>query len=322
MNEYTISIVIPCYNCEALVGETLESVAKQTCRNFEVICINDGSKDGTLAVLREWESKNLFPMQIIDQPNGGVSRARNAGIEASRGEYLLFLDADDCYHSQFVERIYNALQLSDADVSYCTLNRNRELVEQATLPEQNRYVTQTQTEAMHHLLYRMADIGFYCYLYKRTILTEHQLRFDVNTRHFEDREFNWKYLCHCHSAAFIDISLYWYRINVNSVTQSKVITWKTEDLEAVRRIEEYLMRQECAFYSELKSYLFARLIWSKAKRYAVGGRKDLLRKLQEHYDVKGYMKRTAKDPNKLVALSSRMYLVHPMLFFYIVRLKK
>lgn len=322
MNEYVISIIIPCYNCDTLIGETLESVAKQTCRNFEVICINDGSKDGTLALLREWEVKNLFPMQVIDQPNGGVSSARNAGIEASRGEYLLFLDADDCYHSRFVERIYGAMQLSGADVSYCTLNRDRQLVEQATLPEQNWYVMQTQTEAMHDLLYRMADIGFYCYLYKRAILMEKNLRFDVNTRRFEDREFNWKYLCHCHSAALIDVPLYWYRINVNSVTQRKTVQWRTDGLDAVQRIESYMEEMNHPFFAEVKAYLFPRVMWAMAKNYTLGGSKELLYRLGKEYDVKACMRRTAKDQNKLVALSSRLYLIHPMLFYRVVRLKK
>lgn len=320
--DFSISIIIPCYNCESLVGETLESLARQTFKDFEVICINDGSKDCTLEKLAEWKAKNLFHMQIISQENGGVSRARNAGIKAAMGEYLLFLDADDCYHCEFIERLYGALCFSRADVSYCLLSRDKVIVETATLAEKDWYVTQTQSETMNNLLYRMGDFGFYCYLYKNEILKKYQLEFDVNTRHFEDREFNWKYLCHCNSAAFIDAPLYWYRVNTNSVTQSKVITWKTEDLYAVLRIEEYLKQQNCDFYPELKSYLFARVIWSKAKRYAIGGCKDLLQKLRREYDVKMCMKRTAKDSNKLVALASRLYLIHPMLFYHVVRLKK
>lgn len=322
MKEPLISIVIPCYNCAALVDETLESLVTQTFRDFEVVCVNDGSKDNTAEKLERWRAKELFPMQIVHQENGGVSRARNAGIATARGKYILFLDADDCYHREFVDRVYRALCESGADVSYCMLSRNEDSVKNAVIAGKEWFVLQQQPAFMSNLLYRMADFGFYCYLYKADVLRDNGILFDVNTRHFEDREFNWKYLCHCQTAAYVDAPLYWYRVNVNSVTQNKNSTWKTEDLNAVIRVEEYLQQHDCSFYSELKSYLFARVIWGKAMRYAVGKRKDLFEKLQEEYAVKACMKRTAKDNNKLVALASRCYLIHPSLFYHIVRLKK
>lgn len=322
MKKPQISIIIPCYNCETLVRETLESLVLQTCKDFEVICINDGSEDGTAETLEMWKSKNLFPMQIIHQENGGVSCARNAGIAAAKGEYILFLDADDCYHKEFLERLHNALLESNADVSYCMLSRNENAVKNAVIAENDWFAVQKQPEFMRNLLYRMPEFGFYCYLYKTEVLRENGILFDVNTRHFEDREFNWKYLCHCRTAAYVNAPLYWYRVNINSVTQNKVITWKTEDLCAVERVEAYLQKHHCAFYPELKAYLFARVLWGKAMRYAAANRKDLFNKLRAEYNVKACMRRTAKDSNKLVALASRCYLVHPSLFYHIVRLKK
>ena len=322
MENPQISIIIPCYNCEALVGETLDSLVAQTCKNFEVVCVNDGSKDGTAETLEMWKAKSLFPMQVIHQENGGVSHARNAGIMAAKGQYILFLDADDCYHKEFVERLYNALQESRADMSYCMLSRNEDAVKNAVIEGGAWFALQQQPEFMRNLLYRMPEFGFYCYLYKADVLRENGIMFDVNTRHFEDREFNWKYLCHCQSAAFVGKPLYWYRVNENSVTQNKTVTWKTEDLAAVTRVEVYLQEHNCAFYRELKSYLFARVLWGKAMRYAVGRRKDLFNKLRAEYDVKSCMRRTAKDSNKLVALASKCYLIHPDLFYYILKLKK
>ena len=107
-----VSVIIPCYNCANLVEETLESLRNQTCRDFEIICVNDGSTDDTLAVLERWKECNGLDMQIISQPNGGVSRARNAGIQAAQGEYLLFLDADDMYHTIFIQQMCDAISKS------------------------------------------------------------------------------------------------------------------------------------------------------------------------------------------------------------------
>lgn len=315
-----VSVIIPCYNCELLVGETLKSLEKQTYRDFEVICVNDGSTDNTLAVLTGWKDAALLDMQIIDQKNGGVSSARNAGIKAAKGKYILFLDSDDLYHPVFIERLVAAMERQCVDVSYCLLSRAYDCVanQQRTIPE----IVQTQDEAMHNLLYRMPEFGFYCYLYRRDVIERENLLFDINTRRFEDREFNWKYLCHCRTAVLVDAPLYYYRVNTQSVTQNRKASWRTDGLEAAKRIENYLEQKNCAFLLELKDYLFPRVMWAVAKNYSLAKEKTLFQRLVREYDVRSCMKRTAKDKSKLVALASWMYLVHPMLFYWVIGLKK
>lgn len=85
------SVVIPCYNRADLVGATIESVLSQSFDAFEVICVNDGSPDNTLDVLRGFEPR----VKVIDQANTGVAGARNTGARAAKGQYLIFLDCDD-----------------------------------------------------------------------------------------------------------------------------------------------------------------------------------------------------------------------------------
>jgi glycosyltransferase involved in cell wall biosynthesis len=88
----TVSVVMPCYNAERWVAGAVESALLQTGFELEVIAVNDGSKDGTLSVLRSLEGPRVT---ILDQVNRGASAARNAGLKAARGEYIQFLDADD-----------------------------------------------------------------------------------------------------------------------------------------------------------------------------------------------------------------------------------
>ncbi len=315
-----VSVIIPCYNCQELIGETLQSLAEQTCANFEVVCVNDGSSDETLSVLQQWKDRQVLDMQIVDKPNGGVSSARNAGIQAAKGKYVLFLDADDLYHCVYLQALCDAVTQNQADVAYCWVSRNKEILSQdnGTVP----LVCQSQEEAMHNLLYRMPDVSFCSFLYRREWLLRENLIFDEKTRHFEDREFNWKYLCHCKTAVLVDVPLYYYRVTANSATQSRKMQWSTERLDAVKRVEAYMEQLRCPFLNELKSYLFPRVMWSVAKGYALGGEKALLKRLGEEYNVKTCMKRTAKDGNKMVAIASWCYLIHPSLFYHIVRLKK
>lgn len=316
-----VSVVIPCYNCADFINETLESLNNQTYKDFEVICINDGSQDATLEHLKRWESVENIKLVVIDQKNSGVSRARNNGIRAAVGEYILFLDSDDLYHENFIEYMINEMERNGTDVSYCKLSRKKEDVINY-FPINDQIVIQNQTEAMHNLLYRMGELSFCNYIYKKSILQDNNIYFDEDTKFGEDREFNWKYLCYCKNASFIDMPLYWYRVNNESATKGKATWRKTDLLKAVKRIEKYLQDNNCNFTEEFKSYMYARSMWAVAKTFAISGDKKLYKKLEKEYPVRECMKRTAKDSNKLVMVASMCYLISPDFFYKIVQIKK
>ena len=89
-----ISIIIPCYNSERFIAPTVEMLIRQNISDCELILVNDGSKDNTLSILQQYEATNEN-IRVIDQPNQGVSVARNNGMLAARGKYIYFLDSDD-----------------------------------------------------------------------------------------------------------------------------------------------------------------------------------------------------------------------------------
>ena len=101
MNRSLVSIIIPCYNSEAWVAAALESALQQTWPEKEIIVINDGSRDDSLAVARRFEARGV---RVLDQPNAGASAARNTGLRAARGHYIQFLDADDLLAPDKIER--------------------------------------------------------------------------------------------------------------------------------------------------------------------------------------------------------------------------
>lgn len=318
-----ISVIIPCYNCEQWVDETLESLENQTFKNFETICVNDGSVDGTRDKLRAWQAKGTLNLKIVDKPNGGVSRARNAGIQNAVGEFVLFLDSDDCYNNSFIEELYSATIENASDTAYCFYRRTYADVMERKAPNSAKRVLQSQTEAMHNLMYRMAELGFACYLYRKDILIKENIFFDVNTKNFEDREFNWKYLCHCRSVVMIDAPLYYYRVVSGSATRKVSGEWRTDRRDAAQRVEKYLKEQNCEFYEELKSFLVSRIAWGDAKRMVWARNKAGLKRMAREYDMKTHMKQVSrKDPDWKVRLTARLYLIHPALFYFAVGLKK
>lgn len=90
----TLSIIIPCYNVEKYIEECLESVCNDRDADIEVICVNDGSTDGTLDILEQWKQKDARVI-VINQENKGVSVARNQGLHIAKGKFIYFLDSDD-----------------------------------------------------------------------------------------------------------------------------------------------------------------------------------------------------------------------------------
>ena len=120
--ESLISVIIPVYNTESYIGLCLESLVKQTYTNFEVLMIDDGSTDNSGRICQEYtESDSRF--HYYRKENGGVSSARNLGIEYSRGDYLTFVDSDDWVEEDFLEVLYSALISESASVSISTYKR-------------------------------------------------------------------------------------------------------------------------------------------------------------------------------------------------------
>ena len=111
-----ISIIIPVYNCEKYIDKCLQSLREQTFKDFEVICVNDGSTDSSEKKVEAFVSKD-FRFRLINQENGGASRARNVGVEHAKGQFIMFLDADDWYEKNACEMAYNAMISYNADVA-------------------------------------------------------------------------------------------------------------------------------------------------------------------------------------------------------------
>ena len=110
-----VSIVIPVYNVEKYLKTCLDSVINQTYKDLEIICINDGSTDGSLQILKEYANKDNRII-LIDKKNSGVSAARNDGIEKSSGKYLFCMDSDDYIDNDFIEVFYNNAEKNKSDL--------------------------------------------------------------------------------------------------------------------------------------------------------------------------------------------------------------
>lgn len=111
-----VSVIIPAYNCERFLPETLDCLLNQTIRDIQIVIVNDGSTDGTAEVINRYAEKYPFILPVY-QENAGVSAARNNGIEKAEGEYLLFLDSDDILSPEALENVCKKLDETNADIA-------------------------------------------------------------------------------------------------------------------------------------------------------------------------------------------------------------
>jgi glycosyltransferase involved in cell wall biosynthesis len=115
---YTISIIVPVFNVEPFIHKCVDSILAQTYTNFELILVDDGSTDGSGKICDEYSKKDAR-INVIHKQNGGQSTARNAGINAAKGNYLSFVDADDYIEPIMIETLFNLAVQYDADISEC-----------------------------------------------------------------------------------------------------------------------------------------------------------------------------------------------------------
>ncbi len=113
-----ISVIVPVYNVEPYLRRCLDSVLGGAYPELEVVCVNDGSADGSLAILREYEARDGRVL-VVDQENRGLSAARNAGLERARGAYIAFVDSDDWVHPRYFQDLMEGRRRSGADIVLC-----------------------------------------------------------------------------------------------------------------------------------------------------------------------------------------------------------
>ncbi len=214
-----ISVVVPIYNVRDYLEECLESIALQTYKSIEVLMIDDGSNDGSKEIAKAFSEKDKRFLYIY-QENQGLSAARNTGIEASKGEYLVFVDSDDWVEKDFIQKLYENIMASGADVSVCGYFKDSEVSEEIVFDEAH---IMSRTKAMgilgnifpkEYLLMVLA----WNKLYRKSVFDN--VRY-ANGKIHEDEYIIHRIIDNSEMVSTITEPLYHYRIRNDSITGSK-----------------------------------------------------------------------------------------------------
>lgn len=209
-----ISVIVPVYNSAPYLKHCLNSILAQTYHNLEIICIDDGSTDGSLDILREFEEKDSR-IQVLSQKNAGVSAARNAGLNRARGSYITFVDSDDGLDADMYEVLLSLAQKHRADISHC--GYKKVYLNGATKDIQGTGILLAQTgeEAVASLLNGQYFVGSPCNkLYKAELLSE--VQFDSSIKINEDVLFNAQIFQKADRIVFWDVPKYHYFEHMDS----------------------------------------------------------------------------------------------------------
>lgn len=213
-----ISIVVPVYNSARWLDACIRSICRQSVSDWELILVDDGSTDGSAEIARRWEEHDPR-IRAFRKANGGVSSARNFGIDRARGELLMFVDSDDLCSPLLLESLSGAMTPA-CGLAVCTVRRFRreeEIPEAKALPA----LPLTSPGA---IFARLEDGGMlhppYARLYRTEIIRANGIRFDEGLSLGEDLLFNLDYLRHVSSASALPAPLYFYRDTDGSLSKT------------------------------------------------------------------------------------------------------
>lgn len=221
-----ISIIIPVHNSEKYLDQCIESILSQTYHALQIICVNDGSSDGSLYIL-EQHAEADSRITVESQSNQGVSAARNRGLEIATGEYIGFVDSDDWIEPTMVDTLLTALLRKETDLAICSVtqhddDKKGEPMARRSFPNQS-FLEPTEC---HEFVDRFSrgefDFANWNKLFRRSIIENHKIRFNHDLHIGEDFLFNLRYITHAQSFVILESQLYHYRIHGGSL-------WHTND---------------------------------------------------------------------------------------------
>lgn len=253
MNNPKISVIVPVYNVERLLQRCIDSILAQTFTDFELLLIDDGSKDKSGEICDEYAAKDSR-IRVFHKQNGGVSTARNLGINKAQGQWIYFVDSDD-------------IVLQSTLDTFCSLiNSDSELVmagfyisdENNTVREQPKMFRQCELSVLEALkeMYAPSDFCYqgylWCKLFQRDVILQNHLRFDESISFNEDRLFIVEYLCCCEArVSYTTKAVYEYIQRSNSAMSTLQKGYNKQfatDFDAYilmcRKISEYTKDKE------------------------------------------------------------------------------
>ena len=235
-----VSIIVPVYNVEKYLSFCLDSLVNQTFKDIEIICVNDGSTDNSAEVLEHYACFDKR-IKIINKENGGLSSARNAGLDAASGKYIAFVDSDDFVSHFLVERAYNFVQKKNADFAafgfdYVVGNSLKLYESGFSFPKGlvGKCVYETD---LNENFYTKIHPTAWCKFYSAKLIQNNNLRFCEDII-FEDLPFAAEVYLSANRMVYTNLPLYYYRAERQGSILSRRDEKTVDFITAIERVDD------------------------------------------------------------------------------------
>ena len=261
MDNELVSIVIPIYNVEKYIEKCLDSVIKQTYKNIEIILVDDGSPDNCGKICDSY-ANNDKRIQVIHKENGGLSDARNVGIERANGKYITFVDSDDYIELDYIEYLYTLIKKYNTKISLCKVNVVYNEKDTNLQRDKNNEIDYkwTKVQTLEDILYaKNFDVSAYAKMY----LTEDfkNIRYPKG-KLFEDNDTTYKLIDKNDYVAVGFEKKYNYIIRNNSITRANFKKEQLYLIEASDNMCSYLSK-----YEQLKKATYRKKFWARISTF-------------------------------------------------------
>lgn len=314
-NDELISIIVPVYNVEKYLDRCIKCLISQSYRNIEIILVNDGSTDNSKKICKKYK-KIDHRIKLINKENGGLSEARNYGIKESKGNYLFFIDSDDCMHTDTISFLYKQLKNNDADIATILYRKIYEddNVTDEIISAPTSFVYDN-TEALEKLLYQEnCTTSAWGKLYKKDLFRN--VEYPVGKVH-EDFPVTYKLFYKSTKVVISDAKMYYYLLRKTSITGSNYNAKRAISLQFAKEETEFVQKKVPSLISAANNREFMEGIFTIL---SIGNSKDFNDvKKQAKAIVKKYRFCVIKDPkagkkSKIFAMTSFLG-TNVMIFF-------
>lgn len=307
-----ISIIVPVYNVEKYIRRCVDSLINQTYKNLEIILIDDGSPDNSGAICDEY-AKLDNRVKVIHKENGGVSSARNAGLDSASGEYIGFMDSDDYITPDMYEVLYNNMVDNDADISmgiYALENNKGEFI------SHYRYDVNEVFDKAQTIAEMLKQVKYTCSLCDKLFSSKlvGDIRFDKDISHNEDLLFAYQLMKKSNKAVYISKPMYYYCNNEESASRVSFSDKNTTMLKAQTMVIEDIGENLPQIYDvALTEYVKTAIFNLTAIAKSGYKNKEYIEKLRKivkdnlKFFIKSYVAKGYKIYAVLISISFNLY---------------
>lgn len=319
-----ISVVVPVYNMGKVLPKCIGALLSQSYDDYEIILVNDGSTDGSGEACDQ-EAKKSEKIRVIHKANGGLSSARNCGIDQAKGEFIIFPDPDDWEETNYLEYLLAIKEKANADLSICGYYR---YTPKGEFPEKlPPDAAMLDAKSALKRLVLPSDFSGYVWnkLFSMKTIRDAGLRFDEELQCLQDLHFCFRYFQYCDRIVYDPKPLYHYNINTGVSSFSSPIS--ARKLSAFKAYEKIAMLAKESLCPELENAVYGQLYERSLKYiypyyYNKTNQPDLL-DLLKHY-LKKYKKDffTYNVHSWKYTLLARVALISPKAYYYLLRVAR